>query len=109
MHCGSHGKGGWLYQLLALFLTYTSIVSTWVPMIVRTWGGESPELSGAGLYIVAFIFSYAMPFLMGFENIIGLLIMAFGLWEAWKINKRSDDELTGPFSVTAAAAPAPNV
>ena len=29
-----------------------------------------------------------MPFLAGAENIIGLLIIAFALWEAWKFNAR---------------------
>lgn len=32
---GSAGRGGWLYQSLAVFLTYTSIVSTYVPMITK--------------------------------------------------------------------------
>jgi len=32
--------------------------------------------------------------------IIGLAIIAFGLWEAWKVNRRMDVEITGPFSVT---------
>ncbi|HYI09937.1 MAG TPA: hypothetical protein VEK57_12835 [Thermoanaerobaculia bacterium] len=105
---GSHGKGGWLYQLIALFLTYTAIATNYVPDVVQGMVGEGGEAT-ALVYIVAFVFSYAAPFLMGFENIIGLLIIAFGLWEAWKINKRSDDAITGPFSVTPAAAPVPNV
>jgi hypothetical protein len=32
---GSAGRGGWRYQALAMFLTYASIVSTYVPMIAK--------------------------------------------------------------------------
>lgn len=105
---GAHGKGGWSYQLLALFLTYTSIVTNYVPDIVEGIVGEAGN-AGVAAYIVAFFISYAAPFLMGFQNIIGLLIIAFGLWEAWKINKRPDGVMSGPFSVAPTATPAPNV
>jgi hypothetical protein len=104
---GSHGKGGWLYQLLAIFLTYTSIVSTYVPIIIEGIGEGGPV--NAFTYVVAFVVSYAAPFLAGFENIIGMLIIAFGLFEAWKFNKRVDQAITGPYTVTPVATPAPNV
>lgn len=107
---GSRGKGGWLYQLLAVFLTYSAIVSTYVPLIVKSamegqTGSPSPLL-----YVVAFVISYAAPFLAGLENIVGLLIIAFGLWEAWKFNRRVEAVVTGPYTVTpAATVPAANV
>ena len=46
----------------------------------------------------------ALPFLGGFENILGIAIMAFGLWEAWKINKRP--AITGPHTVSRSNAQA---
>jgi hypothetical protein len=63
---------------------------------------------GAFLLAIGAVFAIAaaLPFLGGFENIVGLLIIAFGLFEAWKINKRMPMTFTGPFSV-APAAPAP--
>lgn len=108
---GSSGKGGWLYQTLAVFLTYSAIVANYVPDIVK--GSEVAD-PGVVLYIVAFILAYVVPFAAGFENIIGLAIIAFGLWEAWKFNKRIDAVMTGPYTVTPAAptpapAPVPNV
>jgi len=107
VHWGSHGKGGWLYQLLAIFLTYSSIVSTYVPDVVSGMaeGGPVHPL----MYVVAFVVSYAVPVLAGFENIIGMLIIAFGLYEALKLNKRVDHAITGPYTVTPAATPVPNV
>jgi hypothetical protein len=44
---------------------------------------------------------YAIPFLAGFENIIGLVIIAIGLYEAWKLNKRAELNVAGPFKVAA--------
>lgn len=32
---GSYGRGGWKYQLLAMFLTYASIVTSYVPFVVQ--------------------------------------------------------------------------
>jgi hypothetical protein len=48
------------------------------------------------------LFAYAMvaPFLMGFENILGLIIIAIGLYEAWKLNKRMPINISGPFTIT---------
>ena len=58
-----------------------------------------------GLLSVFFV-AAALPFLQGANNIIGILIIGFGLFEAWKINKRVPLTITGPFSV-APAAPGP--
>jgi hypothetical protein len=68
---------------------------------------DEPEVGvGVTLPSVALIISIALaaPFRQGF-NIIGLLIIAFGLWRAWKLNQRTEITINGPFSV----APAPNV
>ena len=46
-----------------------------------------------------FVFSMATPFLMGAQNIIGLLIIGFALWEAWKFNRRVIIPVTGPYRV----------
>jgi hypothetical protein len=35
----------------------------------------------------------------GFENIIGWVIIAIALYEAWKLNKRVHFEITGPYAV----------
>jgi len=70
---------------------------------------EKPiTFGGAVMALVAFAFivvglSYAAPFLGGIENIIGLLIIGFALFEAWKINRRVP--LQGPYR-TGVVAPA---
>lgn len=61
-----------------------------------------------GVVAIGILMTIAMaaPFLMGFENIIGLIIIAIGLYEAWKLNKRTKIVITGPYDVATAAAPA---
>jgi hypothetical protein len=49
----------------------------------------------------------ALPFLAGFENIIGIVIIGIGLYEAWKLNRRQVLTITGPHTIARApSAPA---
>jgi len=57
-------------------------------------------LIAAGLLLA---FAMAAPFLGGFENVIGIFIIGFALWEAWKINRRVSMQIEGPFRLGAAA------
>ena len=102
VHVGARRVGGPLYQLLAVFLTYTAIVMTYVPMIVNQLmaGGDSGGSEVLAWY-AAVPLAYAVPFLMGFENIIGILIIGFALWQAFRMNARVKIELQGPFRLEA--------
>lgn len=135
---GSGGRGGWKYQALAMFLTYTSIVSSYVPLIIREvqkqpqavgQSGDTapttlPDIDSAALMaspdsasgpaaepsapsnpalaiLMAIGLIYALPFLAGVENILGLVIIAIGLYEAWKLNKPVELKIAGPFKVAS--------
>lgn len=126
---GSGGRGGWRYQALAMFLTYTSIVSSYVPIIVQEIRNQRqttaattdstvaapttqkaaadsvPALS-SGAKVVAIItllgILYALPFLGGADNIIGIIIIAIGVYEAWRLNRKVELSITGPFKVAPA-------
>lgn len=95
---GSNGRGGWPYQALAMVLTYGSIVSAYVPVLLTELNnvGQKPP----ALFLIAVAF--AAPFLGGFENVIGIVIIGIGVYEAWKINKRQAFEITGPHRVGTA-------
>jgi len=143
---GSGGRGGLRYQFLAAFLTYASIVTTYIPPIYSALMSQSEaEAASAGsvpaapvegpaptrpvsnsaetsapgdpttpiglrdglaaivlsaglLYAIAF----AAPFLMGVGNAIGILIIGFAVYQAWKMNARRVLEVKGPFRVAAA-------
>ncbi len=131
---GGRQAGGVGYQLLAVFLTYTAIVMTYVPAIVAELraneeiyaeleasatdpdlvevapdGTVEPAVDEAAitltLYVVAIPIAFAAPFLLGLENIIGILIIAFALYQAWKMNARVHLELKGPFRLGTGDAP----
>jgi hypothetical protein len=44
-----------------------------------------------------FLFALALPFLAGAENVMGLVIIAIGLYEAWKVNRGAPYSVSGPF------------
>ncbi len=123
VHWGSSGWGGFKYQALAVALTYLAIVSCYVPAIVQglqqasqqqekaaavepaapTAPGVPPTASQVAMFFGVFaLIVLASPFLAGFENIIGWLIIGFALFEAWKINRSVEVTVTGPYEVAPA-------
>lgn len=172
---GSGRRGGWVYQLLAVFLTYTAIVTSYIPLLMREYNktraqraaatvtvgdaqtpaagtapsgapatktGESKppaekvpapkaaggkveelpddqqagedagatldELGGVGYIIVGIVLvivAFALPFLAGSQNILGLIIIGIGLYEAWALNRRVVLDVKGPFPVAPPAPP----
>jgi hypothetical protein len=91
--------------------TSTVATSTTTPATPATTTVAEANVSGGeialGLLALAVIV-VAAPFLAGFQNIIGLLIISFGLFEAWKINRKTETIVTGPFRLgdRSPAAPA---
>jgi len=47
----------------------------------------------------------AAPFLAGVQNLMGLVIIGIGLYEAWKFNKRRGWTISGPHAMATAPAP----
>jgi hypothetical protein len=143
---GSRGRGGWVYQTLAIALTYSAIVVTYIPFIVKEFSDRpaatsvrdsaaapakltppaadpAPDSGRASAADSArartrrqdandinpfvalgllFLLAAAAPFLAGLDNIIGILIIGFALWEAWKMNRRVPMQIEGPFRLAAA-------
>lgn len=56
---------------------------------------------GAGKFILAcgtlLLLAYTLPFLAGIQNILGLIILAIGLYQAWKLNKGRRIDINGPY------------
>jgi hypothetical protein len=46
-----------------------------------------------------FAFALVLPFLGGFQNLMGIVIIAIGLYEAWKVNRSTPFSVSGPFMV----------
>ena len=113
---GSRGRGGWRFQALAIALTYVSITASYIPLVVKGFSESAqvdakasnaekepnaPISAGGVLLALALVFAVALasPFLGGFENIMGLIIIGIALYEAWKLNKRA--VVSGPFQIRA--------
>jgi len=124
VHVGARRMGGMAYQLLAVFLTYSAIVMTYVPMIANQFIANEgyqqeaqtadsdagtdegvnlerpvtrPGVDKLAAWVVAIPLAYMVPFLMGFENAIGLLIIGFALWQSFRMNTKLKVDLQGPF------------
>jgi hypothetical protein len=97
---GSRGLGGWRYQALAMVLTYVSITASYVPLVIK--GIVEAGAADAALGVVLGL-ALAAPFLGGTSNIMGIVIIGIGLYEAWKLNRRVP--LSGPFRLGAATPP----
>jgi hypothetical protein len=153
VRAGSRRRGGRLYQVLAVALTYFGICVQYVPDIVKAIrempapdhqaavatpgaavpaaptsaavvpAGAAPAVAPAPtvnaaatpatppsgsemLLAVAGLLALAMaaPFLGGIQNVIGILIIGFALWEAWKINRHVPLQIEGPFRVAPPAS-----
>jgi len=74
-------------------------------------GAEEAEEMGVGGVLLGLgaliLLAAALPFLAGIENILGIVIIAVGLYEAWKLNKRVVLDIAGPFEIGKVAAPQP--
>lgn len=99
---GSRHRGGRVYQGLAVALTYLAIVSTYFPFLF-SGSFTFPTASAAGAML---LFALAAPFLAGFQNVIGILIIAFALWQAWQMNAHRPLAITGPYAVGGGRAAA---
>jgi hypothetical protein len=51
----------------------------------------------------------ALPFLAGFENIMGIAIIGFSLYEAWKLNRAAPFTVSGPLDARSRGAPVGDV
>jgi hypothetical protein len=71
---------------------------------------EVPDLTAGQAVVALALFSLlmlALPFLGGFENIVGLFIIGIGLFQAWAMNRRQPLLIEGPFQVGKSPPPTP--
>ena len=127
---GAEQRGGWFYQTLAIALTYLAIAASYVPWVMpelesaatavqvdEALAGETqaevtpaaaevaPPVSDAAVLVSAIVLSLMIPVLQVMDGgFIGLLIVLFALYEAWKINKRQTIAFSGPFRIQRPAA-----
>jgi hypothetical protein len=115
---GSRGLGGRRCQVAAVALTYFSITTSYVPLLLKAIDKgqqkieekqQQPEsnarksVAPAARVVTAFLLSPATPFLElaggGISGILGLLIIFFGLSRAWRLTARDNRVLVGPYTL----------
>jgi hypothetical protein len=103
----SKGRGGIPYQILAIVITYTCIAGQWFPDFYAFYTESHPETPAAQVAIASAMAAFIWPIQRGIQSIIGLVIIGFALWEAWKLNRKGTLNITGPHAITPTAPPAP--
>ncbi|HEY3665890.1 MAG TPA: hypothetical protein VGL19_07825 [Polyangiaceae bacterium] len=121
---GAGGFGGRRYQALAMFLTYSAIALASLPAIfeaLRQAPSHATAIAPIGVggllwgWMLIFGIALASPFLGGAQNFMGLVIIAIGLYEAWKLTRAVPVQVLGPFAIQPKAptplpgAPTPDV
>lgn len=98
---GTGGRGGLVYQILAVGLTYAAIAFSWLPFVLER--NQDPITIGELVPLTTFMLG--LPIRIGLESSpFSLVVIGIGLWEAWKFTAPVPLAITGPFT---AAPPAP--
>ena len=99
---GSGNLGGQNYQLLAAILTYAAIAGAYAFDQYHDLVAPNSEK------LIALLFkAYRLPFERGMGNIIGILIIGFGVYQAWQLNRGIDLAITGPHPLAPGAPATP--
>jgi hypothetical protein len=73
----------------------------------QTGAPERTLVRNMVVFGLAFIWPFYSIYVAGFSGLIGLLIVAFALYEAWKLCRRQPFEVSGPFAIAGASAASP--
>jgi hypothetical protein len=96
---GAGERGGRLFQVIALVLTYLSVGMAYLPLAMKGIN----EISARALVLV-----FTLPFLVVFgslpSGLISALIIGFGMMQAWRMTAAHQISIAGPFKVGPAAA-----
>jgi hypothetical protein len=93
------GRGGVIYQILAVVLTYAAIAFSWLPFVAERQGASLDVLD----VVLQTPFILSLPIQIGLERPFTLVILGIGLWEAWTFTAPVPFVITGP--VTAVPHP----
>jgi hypothetical protein len=72
------------------------------PAVATVTADSTPTEMTAGRFALGVLalvaLAAAAPFLAGIENVLGLLIIGFALFQAWQMNRRVPLTITGPYA-----------
>ena len=100
VRAGSRNRGGLIYQLIAVGLTYFAIGVAYTSVFFMQMFptprsmDEVFGLAGSFLWISSMI-----PVFKARRSVITIAIIGFALWKAWQMNVRARLVFTGPYGV----------
>jgi hypothetical protein len=98
---GSGNRGGIVYQLLAVLLTYLAIGATLTAEAITRLHefSTTQPISQPRVALVAIFGTVIEPVSWAIGNPIFGFIFAFSMWEAWRLNRRQRVRFSGPFRI----------
>jgi hypothetical protein len=123
----SNGRGGRPQQILAVILTYFAITTSYVPVFIYTAvrhpeqfahsRAQNPDAAGApatanprpsvlGAIVTIVLLTAAAPFFgltTGISGLISLLLIFFGMRQAWRLTARTELLVMGPYEAATAS------
>jgi hypothetical protein len=106
---GSKNRGGVGYQILAVILTYFSIVLSQLPDLVGhvAKARAESEAPAAVLWVFAIGILLASPVLLAVSHVLNAIIIVVGLWQAWQMNRPARLTFNGPYRLATATGGMP--
>jgi hypothetical protein len=122
---GAFPHGGIGFQLLAVAGTYVAISLAYSSVLIKevitnpgrfetapsaspaSADESAPHASPSKAFVAlgtVLLFAPAVPVYMGMNSPLVFLIVGFALWEAWRINRRVEVAVNGPYDVARLAA-----
>ena len=107
MKLGSQGRGGRRYQIAAAVMTYISVSSANLIVILHAIQKQNPDghiVFGERFALFAAKYGLLSPFLElqdGVSGVIGLFILFIGVRAAWTLTAGSEFNITGPHNAQA--------
>jgi hypothetical protein len=89
---GTGGRGGGLYQVLAVVLTYVAIAFGGLPRVLAR-----NDVEGLADLVPLTTYLLGQPIRHGLEWPLGLVVVGIGLWEAYTFTAPVPLAISGPF------------
>ena len=98
---GAGGSQSAVYRAMAVGITWVAMCSTYIPDVLKGFREDGSEIGAIQVFFAA-ILSLGVPYFMikGAE-VLGLIIFAVGIWEAWRRSAPPSFQVAGPFQPAA--------
>lgn len=101
---GGYNLGTHTKAAMAVAITYLSVTLAFAPLIYAQFAADATGLEAAASAIAAVVAAPLNPVLSLVEDpaggFLGVLILGFGLWQAFSLNKKVAIAIRGPFRLS---------